>query len=508
LRLLIFVLTILISSLLFSDLNVSFELISSNLTLHISGCEKYMIFFDDFSTITSVENVVIPWRKGLSATITILGYTDNSTEMKQIFIDGNKDLPPELFVTFPEYVNLKEPSFIISSKDDWDIPKIKVLVDSEESKNLDPFFLEDGKHTLEVVAMDSSGNVTREKKTFIVDTSPPNEPKVSYKDAEHFIVDSTSYTLYIDKDEFEKIDILEKRKPSMLLFKKDEAGNMSFPVVVKPPFVHLNPTTSKTPITSVPFNMILLSTYSPYTIMTKVFVPEEKKVILEKDTVLNILGSGELVISGIFSDLEGSVIIKGQGKLILQNSANFYLENSTITCFFDTASAQLLYLSNVFLDQEVLNLQNIDVVVIKSMKVKKIHVKNVKRLYMKNVYAENLIVEDVLMGDVRDSTITIASVENFSDITFRNLKVEEFTISGFSKSMILNSFIRNLNIMKASKVRVRKCNILKASLKHFSTIDSAFSNLIEISLRNSGMVFKGTSVSRVSKDTFSFIERR
>ncbi|OQX58374.1 MAG: hypothetical protein B5M49_01815 [Thermotoga sp. 4484_232] len=435
---------IILASLAFAEMNVSFELVSSNLNLHLSGCRRYMISFDDFSTVTSLKNVTIPWKKGLSATVTILGYTDDSTEMKQIFVDGNEDLPPKLLVTFPQYLDLEEPSFIISSKDDWDVPRIDVLVDSKESKELDPFFLEDGKHVLEIVAVDSSG----------------------------------------------------------------KAGNRSFPVVVKPPFVHLNPVTSKTPITSVPFNMILLSTYSPYNIMTKVFIPEEKKVILEKGTVLNILGSGELVVSGIFSDLEGSIVIKGQGKLLLQNGANFYLENSTITCFFDTTSARLLYLSNVSLYQEVLNLQNVDVVVIENMRVQEIHLKNVKRLYLRNVESENLTVENVLVGDVRDATFTAMNVESFSDITFRNLRTKEIKITGLSKSMILNSFIEKLNISKASSVRIRGCKVLKVSLEYFSMLESAFSKLVEISLKNSGMVLKETSISDMSKDEFSFVERR
>ncbi|RKX56998.1 MAG: hypothetical protein DRP24_01680 [Thermotoga sp.] len=499
---------IILASLAFAEMNVSFELVSSNLNLHLSGCRRYMISFDDFSTVTSLKNVTIPWKKGLSATVTILGYTDDSTEMKQIFVDGNKDLPPKLLVTFPQYLDLEEPSFIISSKDDWDVPRIDVLVDSKESKELDPFFLEDGKHVLEIVAVDSSGNVTREKKTFIVDTSPPDEPSVSYKDAEYLLSDSASYALYINKNKFEKVDVMEKREPGMLLFREDEAGNRSFPVVVKPPFVHLNPVTSKTPITSVPFNMILLSTYSPYNIMTKVFIPEEKKVILEKGTVLNILGSGELVVSGIFSDLEGSIVIKGQGKLLLQNGANFYLENSTITCFFDTTSARLLYLSNVSLYQEVLNLQNVDVVVIENMRVQEIHLKNVKRLYLRNVESENLTVENVLVGDVRDATFTAMNVESFSDITFRNLRTKEIKITGLSKSMILNSFIEKLNISKASSVRIRGCKVLKVSLEYFSMLESAFSKLVEISLKNSGMVLKETSISDMSKDEFSFVERR
>ena len=506
-KLLILVL-ITLASLAFAEMNVSFELVSSNLSLHLSGCRRYTISFDDFSTVTSLKNVTIPWKKGLSATVTILGYTDESTEMKQIFVDGNEDLPPKLLVTFPQYLDLEEPSFIISSKDDWDVPRIKVLVDSKESKELDPFFLEDGEHVLEVVAVDSSGNVARERKTFIVDTSPPDEPSVSYKDAEYFLSDSTSYALYINENKIEKVDVVERRKPGMLLFREDEAGNRSFPVVVKPPFVHLNPVTSKTPITSVPFNMILLSTYSPYNIMTKVFIPEGKRVILEKGTVLNILGSGELVVSGIFSDLEGSIVIKGQGKLILQNEANFYLENSTITCFFDTTSARLLYLSNVSLYQEVLNLQNVDVVVIENMRVKEIHLKNVKRLYLRNVEAENLTAEDVLIGDVRDSTFTAMNVESFSDITFRNLRTKEIKITGLSKSMILNSFIEKLNISKASSARVRGCKVLKVSLEYFSMLESAFSNLVEISLKNSGMVLKETNVSGMSKDEFSFVERR
>jgi len=507
LKLLILVL-ITLASLAFAEMNVSFELVSSNLSLHLSGCRRYMISFDDFSTVTSLKNVTIPWKKGLSATVTILGYTDESTEMKQIFVNGNEDLPPKLLVTFPQYLDLEEPSFIISSKDDWDVPRIKVLVDSKESKELDPFFLEDGEHVLEVVAVDSSGNVVREKKTFIVDTSPPDEPSVSYKDAEYFLSDSTSYALYINENKIEKVDVVERRKPGMLLFREDEAGNRSFPVVVKPPFVHLNPVTSKTPITSVPFNMILLSTYSPYNIMTKVFIPEGKRVILEKGTVLNILGSGELVVSGIFSDLEGSIVIKGQGKLILQNEANFYLESSTITCFFDTTSARLLYLSNVSLYQEVLNLQNVDVVVIENMRVKEIHLKNVKRLYLRNVEAENLTAEDVLIGDVRDSTFTAMNVESFSDITFRNLRTKELTISGLSKSVVLNSFIEKLNISKASSARVRGCKVLKVSLEYFSMLESAFSNLVETSLKNSGMVLKETNVSGMSKDKFSFVERR
>ncbi|RKX50020.1 MAG: hypothetical protein DRP25_05625, partial [Thermotoga sp.] len=225
-------------------------------------------------------------------------------------------------------------------------------------------------------------------------------------------------------------------------------------------------------------------------------------------TVLNILGSGELVVSGIFSDLEGSIVIKGQGKLLLQNGANFYLENSTITCFFDTTSARLLYLSNVSLYQEVLNLQNVDVVVIENMRVQEIHLKNVKRLYLRNVESENLTVENVLVGDVRDATFTAMNVESFSDITFRNLRTKEIKITGLSKSMILNSFIEKLNISKASSVRIRGCKVLKVSLEYFSMLESAFSKLVEISLKNSGMVLKETSISDMSKDEFSFVERR
>ena len=497
-----------LSSLVVAELDVSFELVSSNLNLHLSGYKKYIISFDSFSTTTTLESITIPWKKGLSATITIMGCADDSTEVKQIFVDGSKDLPPKLSVVFPQYLDLEKPSFIISSKDDWDIPKIKFLVDSKELREVDPFFLKDGEHSLEVVAMDSSGNVTRERKSFIVDTTPPRKPDVLYKDAEYFLSDGVSYALYVGENKFEKVEVVERRRSGMVLFRKDKAGNRSFPTVIKPPFVHLNLVTSKTPITSIPFNMILLSSYSPYNIITKVFIPEGKRMILEKGTVLNIMGSGELVVSGIFSDLEGSTIIKGQGKIILQSKANFYLEDSTITCFLDITSAQLLYLSNVSLYQESLNIQNVDTVVIENMKVKEMHFKNVKRLYLKDIEAEKLIIEDILEGDVRDSTVTILNVENFSDVTFRNLRVSELTVSNLSKSIVLDSSVEKLDVLKASNVRVRNCKVSKVSLEYFSMLESAFSDLIDLNVRNSGVILKGTNISSLLKDEFSFIERR
>ena len=142
------------------------------------------------------------------------------------------------------------------------------------------------------------------------------------------------------------------------------------------------------------------------------------------------------------------------------------------------------------------------------MRVQEIHLKNVKRLYLRNVESENLTVENVLVGDVRDATFTAMNVESFSDITFRNLRTKEIKITGLSKSMILNSFIEKLNISKASSVRIRGCKVLKVSLEYFSMLESAFSKLVEISLKNSGVVLKETSISDMSKDEFSFVERR
>ncbi len=467
--------------------NVSYKFVFSKLVVDIDGPWKGYTVSIDSTTMTVGNHFEYPWSRGKVGTMIVKPVESN--EEKRIFIDATHDYPPKISIDLSKILGFGAYEFEINLIDDWDTPdRIDVFyrLDSITSGSgtlvkIDTFFLEDGKHTLEISAIDSYGNREDEVLDFKVDVTPPDPPKYEFRNPDLVKFDGKP-TIEILENDFRKVlkdvDFIKREKP-LLIRKLDDAKNESEFVVIPPVPGTLSLPSAKGPIASIRENLLLMGPQS-YTIIGKVLVPEGRSLVLGENSSLVISPTGELFVKGMLMNVSKSTRISGGGRIRVSENGEVFFDSVNLESRMIVESGKIVHLKN--------------------MNIKELEVSNVDFLILEKVKLESLKLDHCLTVSIQDSTVSrisgksvrdleiwggnfdIVEVSNFSMLTARDSKIGSFIIDTFSRMDCFNCELGSLSVALGSFARLRSSKVEKVSIRDFSTLDlfkSAVENLNE-----------------------------
>jgi len=268
-------------------------------------------------------------------------------------------------------------------------------------------------------------------------------------------------------------DVKLTDSPQIAIF-QDEFGNVLDAVFIFPLLEKLDILDSQLPITNVTGRKFLLSSKSPYRILSKVLLTDKTGLILEEGvTIINALNS-ELTIKGTFITT-GPVSISGSGTLNVSNSGSLYLKGNAFNTNITSDRGALVFLDGTKVNDVNLSMTNF--VILRNADIKKASINGVYALYIINSTIENLNIQNCGTVILSGSNVVASSVSTLSRVIAQNSYFDNLQVSDLSEVNIVNTNVNVANVSRGSILKSKNSQINSLSVEDYS-ISYAFKTRI------------------------------
>lgn len=446
---------------------------SSYLNLEMTPPSSYLVEMDGTS-IKCTSLTTIKWRRGEVDWVSIKDL--KTKEEKRVLVVGVHDLPPKVNINFPEKVGLGEYTIAISIVDDWDSTNTIVTdIELDGEKISDPvvntFFLHSGSHIIRVKAVDSFGNVSEKEKKFEVYIGFPAVPKMMYKEPNSVVFPDKPDLCFLYPLEIGRVNGVGmlSRDTAKIARKIDEFGNLGEVFVLPPVPRNITPISKKIVITSITNNLLLLSGGSPFPIIGKVILPENRLLAIGEKTLINMT-TGQLIVKGTLMNISPKFTING-GSLRVSDGGQLYLNEGILNSTIEANRADVVFLKNVNGVRQLRAVKS-KYVVLENMTLDSFECTKCKGIYIKKSTIGKIHISNSNEVILQDSTTNELSIELFTKGMVINSNATSLTLSTLSKLLIYRSKIENSDINTASTLMVRESKLGKVSLNAFSLMES------------------------------------
>lgn len=246
---------------------------------------------------------------------------------------------------------------------------------------------------------------------------------------------------------------------------RDEFGNLLDAVFVFPLLEKLDILDSQLPITNVTGRKFLLSSKSPYRILSKVLLTDKTGLILEEGvTIINALNS-ELTIKGTFITT-GPVSILGSGTLNVSDNGSLYLKGNAFNTNITSDRGALVFLDEAKVND--INLFMTNFVILKNASIKKASISGVYVLYIINSNIESLNIQNCGTVIIVGSNVASLAISILSRAIIQNSRFDNLQVSDLSEVNIINTNINSASALRGAILKSKNCQINSLSIEDYS----------------------------------------
>lgn len=469
----IFVLLSFLITIVTFGFNVRYWFESSYLNLEITPTASYLVETDG-SSVKCTNQAIIKWKRGKVDWVSIKDL--ETQEVKKILVVGVHDFPPKISINFPEKVGLGKYTIDVSLSDDWDSTNaIEIEMELDGKKISDPvvntFFLYSGSHIVKVKAVDSFGNVSEKEKKFEVYIGFPPIPKMVYKEPDSVIFPSKPdlhflYPLGIGR--VNEVGMVS-RDTAKIARSIDEFGNMGEVFVIPPVPRNITPVSKKLVLTSINSNLLLLSGGSPFPIIGKVILPEDRLLAIGEKTQIN-MATGQLIVKGILMNISSKFAINGGG-IKVSDGGQLYLNEGILNSTVEANKADVIFLKNVD-GVKQLNVVNSKYVILENMDLDSFKCNKCKGIYIKSSTIGKIHISNSNEVILQNTTANFLSIEEFTKGMLINSEATSLTLNTLCKLFAYRSKIKTTEIDSASTLMIRESKAGRVSLDGFSLMET------------------------------------
>ncbi|MGC9772010.1 hypothetical protein [Fervidobacterium islandicum] len=247
----------------------------------------------------------------------------------------------------------------------------------------------------------------------------------------------------------------------------DEFGNVADVAFVPPTLEKLDILDSQNPITNISGRKFLLSSKSPYRIISKTVLPEKSALILESGvTVISALNAelnikGTLVTTGLVSFL-------GSGRLNVSENGSAYI--SAIGPEMDITSDRGAL---IFVDAS--NFRSIDAnltnfVVIRKTSLSKVSINGAYAVYIIDSTIDELQIQNCGHVVINNSAANIFNVGLLSKVISYNSQFDKLLVSDLSSVSLISSKVSTLNTSKGSVLKFKSSSLKSAKVENYAVL--------------------------------------
>lgn len=355
---------------------------------------------------------------------------------------------------------------------------------------LDGMLLADGKRTV---------TFNGQKYTVEVKTSPDQIRLNGITEVYTYVFDSTVTFYDPTVRALKAIDKSNEIKLSdrfYLAVSSDDFGNVADVAFVPPTLEKLDILDSQNPITNISGRKFLLSSKSPYRIISKTILPEKSAIILESGVTIIHALNAELNIKGALITT-GPVNFLGSGKLTVSDNGSAYV--SAIGPEIDITSDRGAL---IFVDGS--NLRNIDAnltnfVVIRKSSLNRVSISGVYAVYIIDSSIEELEIQNCGNVVINNTAVNNVKVGLVSNVLSYDSRFEKFSVSDLSTVAFVSSKITNLQASKGSVLKLKNSSLSNAKLENYS-IAYLFKTAIEqLNIGNAKYYLLESKIKKITK---------
>lgn len=254
--------------------------------------------------------------------------------------------------------------------------------------------------------------------------------------------------------------------PQIAIF-EDEFGNISDVVFVPPLLEKLDILDSQVPITNISGKKFLLSSKSPYRLLSKVLLNEQSGLILEEGVVIINALNSELNIKGSFIST-GPITILEAGRLSVTHRGILYLNGNAHTTNINSDIGALIFLDNA--NTNSVNLVMPNFVVIRNSELTTATINGAYAVYIINSKVGNLNIQNCGKVYINNSTVNTFTTSLLSKIIMYGSQINYSVISDLSELDIVNSRISELKILKGGIVKSKNSELNQIVIDDYSII--------------------------------------
>ncbi len=268
-------------------------------------------------------------------------------------------------------------------------------------------------------------------------------------------------------------DVKLTDSPQIAIF-QDEFGNLLDATFIFPLLEKLDILDSQLPITNVTGRKFLLSSRSPYRILSKVLLTEKTGLILEEGvTIMNALNS-ELTVKGTFITT-GPVSILGSGTLNVSDTGSLYLKGDAFNTNVTSDRGSLVFLDGAKIND--INLSMTNFVILRNADIKKASISGVYALYIINSNIESLNIQNCGTVIIIRSNAISTTISTLSRAIIQNSYFDNLQVSDLSEVNTVNTNVNSASILRGAILKSKNCQINSLSVEDYS-ISYAFKTRI------------------------------
>ncbi|MEN3043096.1 MAG: hypothetical protein ABDH59_07380 [Fervidobacterium sp.] len=281
--------------------------------------------------------------------------------------------------------------------------------------------------------------------------------------------------------------------PQIALF-QDDFNNIVDATFIFPLLEKLDILDSQLPITNITGRKFLLSSRSPYRILSKVLITEKNGLILEEGvTLINTLNS-ELTIKGTFITT-GPISIIGSGTLNISDKGILYLKGSAYNTDIGSDRGALVFLDGATTNNANLSMTNF--VIIRKSQLKKVSINGAYALYIIDSNIQNLSIQNcgtvfIVRSNIQSSSIATLSRAIINDSYFGNLQ-----ISDFSETNVINTTLESASIFRGAVLKTKNCQINLLHLEDYSVVYTFKTKISQLKHHNAKYYLLESKVEKV-----------
>lgn len=261
-------------------------------------------------------------------------------------------------------------------------------------------------------------------------------------------------------------EVTLSENPQIAIF-EDEFGNISDVIFIPPLLEKLDILDSQVPITNISGKKFLLSSKSPYRLLSKVLLNEQSGLILEEGVVIINALNSELNIKGSFIST-GPITILESGRLSVTQSGILYLNGNASTTNVNSDIGALIFLDNAKANNANLVLPNF--VVIRNSELQNVTINGAYAVYIINSKIENLNIQNCGKVYINNSVVNTFVTSLLSKVIMYDSQINNSEISDLSELNIVNSKISSLKILKGGLVKSKNSELNQIDIDDYSII--------------------------------------
>lgn len=261
-------------------------------------------------------------------------------------------------------------------------------------------------------------------------------------------------------------EVTLSENPQIAVF-EDEFGNISDVIFIPPLLEKLDILDSQVPITNISGKKFLLSSKSPYRLLSKVILNEQSGLILEEGVVIMNALNSELNIKGSFIST-GPITILESGRLSVTQSGILYLNGNAYTTNINSDIGALIFLDNAKANNANLVLPNF--VVIRNSELQNVTINGAYAVYIINSKIENLNIQNCGKVYINNSVVNTFVTSLLSKVIMYDSQIDNSEISDLSELNIVNSKISSLKILKGGLVKSKNSELNQIDIDDYSII--------------------------------------